>query len=229
MAERRSVVDFGFDPAASPYHFAVVVQPRDKGVVIEERFSYALTGTAPDVDASPKASLDSYRWGRIAEAARQDFNRRLVRNEGRPARWRADVTLLAPHVGKELVLLFWATEDADPTAIPNIVANWSGLAPEERWWFYTTINATAGHPDHGRDRGWRKALKIALAENPSDIVTPGGWLTEGDVAHPGSPSRRRGRERIRTRSVRTDQLELLPTPQPDQLTLSGTPSGEHEE
>jgi hypothetical protein len=58
-------------------------------------------------------------------------------------------------------------EDADPTLLPNMVANWVGLAPEERWWLYTTINATAGHPEHGRDRGWRKAIKVAFAENPA--------------------------------------------------------------
>ena len=74
---------------------------------------------------------------------------------------------MAPYFGKELTLLAWAIEDADPTLIPSMVANWLGLAPEERWWLYTTINATSGHPEHGRDRGWRKAIKIAFAENPA--------------------------------------------------------------
>ena len=51
-----------------------------------------------------------------------------------------------------------------------MIANWRGLAPEERWWFYTTINATRhGHTEHGNDRGWRKAIKIAFAENPIQL------------------------------------------------------------
>src|SRR5260370_28220126 len=66
-----------------------------------------------------------------------------------------------------------------------MLANWMGLAPEERWWLYTTVNATSGHPEHGRDRGWRKAIKIALAENPSEAFTPGTvHLTEHDPKQP---------------------------------------------
>jgi hypothetical protein len=53
-----------------------------------------------------------------------------------------------------------------------MIANWTGLAPEERWWLYTTVNATSGHQDHGKDRGWRKAIKIAFAENPTGDLAP---------------------------------------------------------
>jgi len=162
------VLGFGFEPARSPYHFAVHVDPTDEGpVAIEERFS--CDGAE---DARPpmlKVVLDRYRWSRMAEQVRANFNKRL-RDEGLPtAKWKASGdTILAAHLGKELTLLAWAVEDADPTLIPNMIANWLGLAPEERWWLYTTINATAGHPRHGRERGWRKAIKIAFAENPAD-------------------------------------------------------------
>lgn len=164
----RIVLGFGFEPGRSPYHFAVHLDPSEDGpVTIEERFSC----DGAD-DARPpllKVLLDRYRWSRMAEQARANFNKRL-RDEGLPtAKWKAPGdTLLAAHLGKELTLLAWAVEDADPTLIPNMIANWLGLAPEERWWLYTTINATAGHPLHGRERGWRKAIKIAFAENPAD-------------------------------------------------------------
>lgn len=35
-------------------------------------------------------------------------------------------------LGKELVLLCWAIEDADPNLIPVAIKNWLGLKPEER-------------------------------------------------------------------------------------------------
>ncbi len=89
---------------------------------------------------SHKASLDAYRWTRIAPTVAEVFNAEL-RAKGLPtANWGPE-SPLAPHLGKELTLLAWAVEDADPTLLPAMIANWLGLAPEERWWLYTTINA----------------------------------------------------------------------------------------
>lgn len=79
-------------------------------------------------------------------------------------------------------MLAWAVEDADPTLLPAMIANWLGLASEERWWLYTTINATNGHPDHGRDRGWRKAIKIAVAENPIAAAAPSAQFSKDSVS-----------------------------------------------
>ena len=161
--KRKATIGFGFDPELSPNHFAVVLQ----GCVVY--FVEYLTWDADDPQAVPpkcKAKLYTSHWSQIAEAAANVFNRRLRQDGLRTATWRKTTTRLAPHFGKELVILAWAIEDADLTVIPTIVANWSGLAPEERWWFYTTINATIGHAEHGKDRGWRKAIKIALTENP---------------------------------------------------------------
>ena len=73
---------------------------------------------------------------------------------------------MARLLGKELTLLAWAVEDADPALIPAAIRNWSGLAPEERWWLFTMTNAATGHALHGRNRGWRKAVRFALTENP---------------------------------------------------------------
>ena len=124
-----------------------------------------------------KVTLDAYRWGRVAEAVAGEFNRRL-RAGGNPAgRWLKGETVLAAHFGKELTLLAWAIEEIDPTVLPSMLANWLGLAPEERWWLYTTINATAtatAPPDPGR--GWRKAIRIAFAENPIDA--PSGLIRD---------------------------------------------------
>jgi hypothetical protein len=196
MSTKRSkIYDFGFDPEISPNHFAVVHQ----GSSVVSFVEY-LTWDADDQEAVPpkfKAKLYTSHWLRIAEAAANVFNRRLRQDGLRAATWRKTTTRLAPHFGKELVLLAWATEDADLTVIPNIVANWSGLAPEERWWFYTTINATIGHAEHGKDRGWRKAIKIALTENPvqhdlpaSALLSSHDYEVEVGGGLPGKSSRR---------------------------------------
>jgi hypothetical protein len=50
--------------------------------------------------------------------------------------------------------------------VPTAIANWQGLSPEERWWLYTMTAAATGHFQLGRNRGWRKAVRFALTENP---------------------------------------------------------------
>jgi hypothetical protein len=56
--------------------------------------------------------------------------------------------------------------NADPSLISAAVKNWLGPAPEERWWLFTMTNAATGHAIHGRGKGWRKAVRFALTENP---------------------------------------------------------------
>ena len=168
MRKPADIFGFGFNPTESRHHYVVIIPLDEHGtVMIEERFIWGIPSPdEPTRSPSPKALLDDYRWSRIADTVRQQFNKRL-RETGLPAaKWACGETLLDDHFGKELVLLAWAIEDIDPSLIPNALSNWLGLQPEERWWLYTTINATSGHPEHGRDRGWRKAIKIAFAENP---------------------------------------------------------------
>lgn len=188
MARRRArnTIGFGFDPGQSPHHFAVT-QDATGAVILTERLAWGeAEGEEGQAAPTQKALLDGYRWERIASEAARVFNQRLRQDELKTATW-ARETLLAPHFGKELTLLAWAVEDADPTVIPMMIANWAGLAPEERWWLYTTINATSGHSQHGRDRGWRKAVKIAFAENPVDVVPPSAMLVE-PMAMPQRPA-----------------------------------------
>jgi hypothetical protein len=63
-----------------------------------------------------------------------------------------------------MMVLLWAIEDSDPSVISTAVRNWKGLLPEERWWLYTMTNAATGEI-HDK-KGWRKALRFALCENP---------------------------------------------------------------
>ena len=72
---------------------------------------------------------------------------------------------MARLLGKELVLLAWAIEDAEPILAHAAIQNWRGLSPEERWWLYTMTAAQSGHYGK-RNIGWRKAVRYALTENP---------------------------------------------------------------
>jgi hypothetical protein len=60
----------------------------------------------------------------------------------------------------------WAIEEVQLGDIQTAIYNWLGLAPEERWWLYTMTNAATGQATAGRNRGWRKAVRFALCENP---------------------------------------------------------------
>ena len=172
MTRRLRPIDFGFKPWQSPHHFAVILSGLDE-VTLVERFTWETSSEAPVArPVAPKAILNRYRWSRIEGPAGDVFNERLQRQGDPTAVWKPQETVLAPHLGKELVLLAWAVEDADDSVILNMIGNWRGLAPEERWWLYTTINATSGHPEHGKDRGWRQAIKIAFADNPILAASP---------------------------------------------------------
>lgn len=184
------IIDFGFDPSRSPHHFAVV--PHGSTYVqFIERFAY---GESVDngVDApreALKAELDLERWQRIRDDAASVFNAHLRAAGVRATSWRkGTATLLAPHLGRELLLLVWAAEGQDLSVLPAVRLNWRGFAPEERWWLYSTINASSRHPEHA-ERGWRKAIKIALAENPVDTDA---FLAESRAPAPRSRRKRDG-------------------------------------
>jgi hypothetical protein len=101
---------------------------------------------------------------------RAELNKRLKAHGRRPGKWKTGYNPVSRLLGKELTLLAWAIEDADPALIPTAVANWQGLAPEERWWLYTMTAAATGNYITGRGRGWRKAVRYALTENPVGIM-----------------------------------------------------------
>lgn len=165
---------FGFQPAESEHHFVVTVPGRRRDeVLIAEHLSYAeQEGYAPPSlgmgahDAKLRIALARIKWDAIADAARVEFNRRLKKHGLPTGRWKRGDNPLARLLGKELTLLAWAVEDADPALIPTAITNWLGLAPEERWWLFTMTNAATGHALYGRNRGWRKAVRFALTENP---------------------------------------------------------------
>ena len=174
---------FGFDPAESRHHFVVEI-PRggDASIKISEHLSWdeesgssaVTTGAAQD--GQIRVLLPRSKWDAIADEARSQFNLRLKKMGKKSGNWRAGPNLVRRELGKELVLLAWAIEDADPALIQPALSNWNGLVPEERWWLYTQTAAATGHGINDRGRGWRKAVRYALTENPvhgsADAVVP---------------------------------------------------------
>lgn len=179
MAQPKSE-GFGFLPTESEHHFIVTVpaSATDK-VLISEHFSaedteakMALNFALGKDDCNLRGILDRSKWNEIAEPLKIEFNQRLKKSGGVAGKWQTGKTPLSRLFGKELVLLAWAIEDADPALIPVAIKNWQGLMPEERWWLYTMTNAATGHALQGRNKGWRKAVRYALTENPVSDYTP---------------------------------------------------------
>jgi len=117
-------------------------------------------------DHEVRVSIKRTRWEGIATAFWEEATRRLRRaGLAAPSMKKSGSIPMHPSLGKELCILCWAIEDADPQLIPEAIRNWEGLAPEERWWLYTMTAAATGQAQQ-RNIGWRKALRFALTENP---------------------------------------------------------------
>ena len=169
---RSPVLGFGFDPENSEHHFVVTIPAGGRrDVLIAEHLRFGENSQGPVPGAGPqdsrnRALLARLKWDAIKDNVRVEFNRRLKTGGLRAGRWKRGDNYVMRLLGKELTLLAWAVEDADPALIPAAVENWLGLAPEERWWLFTMTNAATGHALHGRNKGWRKAVRFALTENP---------------------------------------------------------------
>ncbi len=173
LSSKEKILGFGFNPEDTEHHFLVYLKPGKKEVVVFEqfqydpnpswsKFAYEVTGSG----STAKVILPFAKWELIQEEARAEFNRRLKGNNLKSAAWKSEFNYLHRLFGKELLVLAWAIEDADPGTIPLAIQNWLGLKPEERWWLFTITNAATGHAVNGRGKGWRKALRYALTENP---------------------------------------------------------------
>lgn len=175
MSRESSVVEgFGFKPAESEHYFLVSIPSPTGDVQISEHMSWdaemwkgKIRAVKDESDERLRVSLPRVKWDGIVDAVSFEFNRRLKEMGYKKGNWKKrGVTPVSRLFGKELVLLGWAIEDADPGRIPAAVANWLGLLPEERWWLYTMTNAATGQALRGRNTGWRKAIRFALCDNP---------------------------------------------------------------
>lgn len=172
-------VGFGFNPEESQHYFLVSISTSSAvDVWISEHMSWShemwerkIRAVTKETDERLRVILSRDRWERILPAVTAEFNARLKEQGEKRGRWREKgITPLSRTFGKELVLLAWAIEDADPGRVQAAVTNWLGLKPEERWWLYTMTNAATGQALAGRNRGWRIAVRYALCENPVGVT-----------------------------------------------------------
>jgi hypothetical protein len=170
---------FGFCPEESAHHFLVTIPASNReDVLISEHMSWdeCEAATPPtfafgEAEGKLRVVLPRAKWNAIADETRVEFNKRLKQDGLKSGSWKTGANPVSRLLGKELVLLAWAIEEADPALIPAAVKNWLGLVPEERWWLYTMTSAATGHAIQGRNKGWRKAVRYALTENPvSDVL-----------------------------------------------------------
>jgi hypothetical protein len=84
------------------------------------------------------------KWDAIADPVRAELNQRLKARGIGPGRWKTGGVHLSRLLGKELTLLAWAIEDADPALVPNALKNLAGARPGGA--------LVALHDDRGRHR-----------------------------------------------------------------------------
>ena len=177
MTPRPKSVGFGFVPSESEHHFLVMIPSQThEPVYISEHVTWVESTTWRELhfalgqeDAKMRVVVPRLKWEAIADPVRAEFNRRLQQSGLKTGRWKAGQTPLSRLFGKELVLLAWAIEDADPSLISVAVKNWLGLAPEERWWLFAMTVAEAGLPEDTQ-RGWRRALFHALSDGEKSLA-----------------------------------------------------------
>jgi hypothetical protein len=203
---------FGCPETTDPHRFEVDIPPGRGGAVsIVECYGIkAGIGGLPEI--VERCSLPRTVWSLIADDVKREFNERLRARNLAASRWTVGINKVERLLGKELLVLAWAVEKADPEIVPNAIRNWVGLRPEERWWLFTVTAAATGLP-HQSAVGWRKALRYALTENP--------------LAEPAPAQKSETLPRKKTSS--SDSLSLFPAeneaPSPF-LTRSGTGNAE---
>jgi hypothetical protein len=167
---KRLTYGFGVDPVQSKNHFFVLLPPKGTGatspVQVFERYSWT-EGEEQELVPEDvlRLEISKHKWGGVKNALTAEFNGRLKQEDLKIGKFAAHGgTPVERLLGKEMMVLLWGIEDCDPADIPTAVRNWKGLLPEERWWLYTMTNAATG--TYKDKRGWRKALRYALCENP---------------------------------------------------------------
>jgi hypothetical protein len=163
---QKKTIGFGVPNEMDPHHFTVEIPAaRTESVVITEHFG--LRGGSNGLpDSVVRCRLPRAAWTGIAAEAKRVLNERLKEKKLTSSRWLSGTNKVERLLGRELCVLAWGVEAAPKDLIPNAVRNWVGLRPDERWWLFSMAASMTGGVDDV-DIGWRKAIRIALTENPT--------------------------------------------------------------
>jgi hypothetical protein len=162
----RKTTGFGVPNDIDPHHFVVdIPAARANPVVITEQFGLS-GGNNGLPDSLERCRLNQDAWNGIRKELERVLNDRLKEKKLATSRWKSGKNQVERLLGRELCVLAWAIEAAPKETIPNAIRNWSGLKPEERWWLFAMAASMTG-TSQDVDVGWRKALRVALTENPT--------------------------------------------------------------
>lgn len=180
MSNKAETIDFGA-PAQFGVHVFRVEIPKSRSapVVIIEDYGYkgAQSGI-PQYEE--RVRLERRVWSKIAEKAKNEFNRRLKEKGLKTGNWHIGTNYVERLLGRELCVLAWASERATDDEVEVITSKWIALRPEERWWLFMVTVAEAGLPED-YDRGWRKALYYALSDGNVTLRTKRPRPVENDI------------------------------------------------
>lgn len=183
---------FGVPDVVDPHHWIVTI-PKARGAAVSVVEQFGVSAAREGMpDRVERVRLARDKWQTIAEPVRRVLNERLAAARLEGSRWNVGDNMVERLLGKELCILAWAVEHAASELVPVAVTNWSGLKPEERWWLFTMTAAATGGVDDG-DKGWRKALRYALTENPTDAEAADAIARDAARVAPAKPS---GRKRM---------------------------------
>ena len=171
---------FGAPSRSGAHVFAVRVPAatRQPVVVAECYGDGGGHGGVPEEEV--RVRLERSAWGGVRDAARRDFNARLKAAGLAVGRWSTGQVKLERILGQELCVLCWAAEGIDPDRLPVLCARWSALRPEERWWLFRVTVAEAGLAGDA-ERGWRRALRVALTDGEAAPRRPRPAATSGST------------------------------------------------
>ena len=187
MSERKTT-GFGVPNDIDPHHFVVdIPAARANPVVITEQFG--LSGGSNGLpDSLERCRLNQDAWNAVRKELERVLNDRLKEKKLTTNRWKSGKNQVERLLGRELCVLVWAIEAAPKETIPNAIRNWAGLKPEERWWLFAMAASMTG-TSQDVDIGWRKALRVALTENPTgeEVVAIRAKRPKGTEERPQLP------------------------------------------
>lgn len=168
MKDKLKTIDFGAPEEFGAHIFRVEIPiGKLENIRIIEDYGYKGGENGLPYEEE-RADIPRNIWSAIADTARHDFNERLKEQKMTTSRWKSGKNLLDHLLGKELCVLAWASEKANPDELPVICSKWLALRPEERWWLFSMTAAESGLSEDS-ERGWRKALYFALADGEKKI------------------------------------------------------------
>ena len=167
---RKSTEGFGYLPAENGHHFLIIEgKKKDEPVAVYELLT---AKEEPDTEGltNCKVLISKEKWKLCKARLQTEFNLVLKAENKKVGQFKQGAVPLELALGKELLLLLWAIEDAAMETVLRGIENWLGFSREERWWLYTLTNAQSGKLE--QKVGWRIALRYALTENPKPAPLP---------------------------------------------------------